>query len=336
MRKRYLFFVMQPYSFDILRPIQKEIAQRGGESAWFLAGKDVSKSSLKTDEKLLSSVQEVKDYNPIAVFVPGNVVPDFFPGAKVQVFHGLEYKKKGHFAIRKFFDLYCTHGPLTTEPFNQLARQHKHFQVIETGWPKLDPYFDFVKPKNPVPTLLYAPTFSPSLSSLPALHKAFKALIDAAQYKVVVKFHPKTQQAWRDLYHELEGKNLHVDHGENLIPLIQQADVVISDTSSAVDESLLLGKPVVTYNNSAPQPALLNFTDAENLPAFIETALNPSAEQKAKIEAYIQQVHPYQDGKSAGRVLDATDQAIAQGLMKKPLNLVRKYKIRKKLKHFCL
>jgi CDP-glycerol glycerophosphotransferase (TagB/SpsB family) len=331
MKKRYLMFVMQPYSYEILRPIQQEIIRRGGEVAWFLAGADVNPSSLTKEERCLTSVEEVKAFNPIAVFVPGNIVPDFFPGAKIQVFHGLEYKKKGHFAIREFFDLYCTHGPLTTEPFNQLAVKHPHFYVIETGWPKLDPYFDFTKNQSDKPTLLYAPTFSPSLSSLPHLAQQFKHLSQSGEYQIVIKFHPKTQQAWRDLYSEIENESLKIDHSDNLVPLIQQADVVISDTSSAVDESLLMGKPVITFNNSSPQSALINFTEPNQFASKIEQALAFDAELKDKIEHYIKQVHPYQDGQSAGRVLDATDEVIKQGLKKKPLNLMRKYKIRKTL-----
>ena len=118
-------FVMQPYSYAILRPLQSAILARGDEVAWFLSGNDVNAASLTEQEHYLSTIEQVKAYKPDAVFVPGNVVPDFIPGAKVQVFHGLEYKKKGHFAIRGFFDLYCTHGPLTTEPFQKLAKKHE-------------------------------------------------------------------------------------------------------------------------------------------------------------------------------------------------------------------
>ena len=107
--------------------------------AWYLNGDAVHSAQLSEDEKQLHSVDAVKAYQPKAVFVPGNVVPDFFPGAKVQVFHGLEWKKKGHFGIRGFFDLYCTHGPITTQRFQQLADKHGYFRVIETGWSKLDP-----------------------------------------------------------------------------------------------------------------------------------------------------------------------------------------------------
>ncbi|MEQ2353082.1 CDP-glycerol glycerophosphotransferase family protein [Pseudoalteromonas piscicida] len=334
MPKHYLFYIEQPYSFAILRPLQNAIRANGDVVKWFLKGKDVNSSSLAPDEAELLSVEDVKAFNPRAVFVPGNVVPDFFPGAKVQVFHGLEYKKKGHFGIRGFFDLYCTHGPITTAPFNQLAQKHGYFSVIETGWPKLDPYFDYTKQENEKPVILYAPTFSPNLTSLEALHAQIKQLAESGKYKVQLKFHPKTKQQWQQMYIELETiSDFEIAGNDNLIPLIQQADVVISDTSSAVDESLLIGKPVITFNNHQPQDALINITDAGKLSEAVEQALNLSHAQSERIELYIQQVHPYRDGKSAERILAATETVIAAGLKRKPLNLLRRYKIRKALNY---
>jgi len=42
-------------------------------------------------------------YNPDVVIVPGNVVPHFWPGLKVQIFHGLGEEKRGHYRITGFF-----------------------------------------------------------------------------------------------------------------------------------------------------------------------------------------------------------------------------------------
>lgn len=336
MPKRYLFFVQLPYSFAILRPLQNAILANGDEVKWFLT-KGAPSAALEADEQQLNTVEEVKAYNPRAVFVPGNVVPDFFPGVKVQVFHGLEYKKKGHFGIRGFFDLYCTHGPLTTKPFQKLANKHGYFKVIETGWPKLDPYFDYQKPVNNKPVILYAPTFSPNLTSLGALYQPLKALVETGRYEVKVKFHPKTSQQFQLQYRKLcELDGFAIADSANLIPLIQQADLVISDTSSAVDESLLIGKPVVTFNNTQPQAALINITEATKLQDAVQVALNLSPDQQLKINNYIEQVHPLRDGQSAARVLAATEQVIATGVQAKPWNIIRRYKVRKALNYMKL
>ena len=278
----------------------------------------------------------MKSYKPIAVFVPGNIVPDFFPGIKVQVFHGLEYKKQGHFVIRDFYDLYCTHGPLTTIPFNKLKEKHKHFEVIETGWPKLDPYVNYQKVNNTKPILLYAPTFSPSLTSATDLIEEIKQLAFSGDYLIKVKFHPKMKPEWKKLYSDFKNENFEICDADNIVPLIQKADVVISDTSSVVDESLIMGKCVITYKNSQPQACLLDFNTPKDLSKMVKQALNLTPEQEMAIKDYVSQVHPYQDGKSALRILQAVDKVIEQGVKKKPLNLIRKYKIRKAMNYMKL
>ncbi|MBS3755630.1 MAG: hypothetical protein KGY56_08020, partial [Desulfobacterales bacterium] len=106
-----ILYASQLYSLSILRPLQNAIIARGEREAWFFDPGIDAAPWLASDERLLLTVSEVKAYNPDAVFVPGNVVPDFFPGLKAQVFQGLAKDfvgKKWHYRIRGFFDLYCT------------------------------------------------------------------------------------------------------------------------------------------------------------------------------------------------------------------------------------
>jgi hypothetical protein len=86
--KRYLMYIEQNYSYAILRPIQEAIWAKGGEVSWFIGGNEANDKLLNSNEKQLLTTEQVKAYNPCAVFVPGNVVPHFFPGVKVGVFHG--------------------------------------------------------------------------------------------------------------------------------------------------------------------------------------------------------------------------------------------------------
>ena len=106
--KRYLFFVSLSYAYPILRPIQSEIWRRGDEVAWFFTSP--CDQYLHEGEKQLKTIKEVMEYNPIAVFTPGNKVYDFFPGVKVQVFHGFSIDKRpgrgDHFRIRGLFEIY--------------------------------------------------------------------------------------------------------------------------------------------------------------------------------------------------------------------------------------
>lgn len=142
--KKYLLFVTLPYAYSILRPLEDEIRRRGDEAAWFV--EPDCPVALRDDEIRLRTVRDVIDYDPIAVFAPGNYIPDFFPGVKVALFHGYAIQKRyetidDHFTIRGWFDLYCTQGPSSTPVFKELERKYGFFRAYETGWPKADVYF---------------------------------------------------------------------------------------------------------------------------------------------------------------------------------------------------
>ena len=173
-----MFYIEHDYSYEILRPLQKEIQKQGDHVCWFLVGRQINNHLSKAEHEL-KTVEEVIEYDPQACFVPGNTIPNFIPGLKVQVFHSLEWKKKTTFRIRDCFDLYCTHGPSTTNTFNILKQKHQHFDVIETGWPKTDALFeaipvDFPEAKGPI--ILYAPTFSTKLTSATELYDSINKL----------------------------------------------------------------------------------------------------------------------------------------------------------------
>lgn len=338
MQQHYLFFIAQNYSFEILRPLQSHIRQQGGEVLWFVYGNEVNVAHFNEDEVYTTEAQQAVDFNPLATYVPGNIVPNFIPGLKVQVFHGLEWKKKGHFVIRGCFDLYCTHGPATTNRFNELAAQHGYFDIIETGWPKLDglftsPSYQWDEQRD-VPTILFAPTFSPSLTAAPALFDEITRLSREKDWQWLVKFHPKMDPDWIAKYRSIQSDKLKVVDDCDVSHVLQAGDVMVSDTSSIIGEFALLGKPAVTLNNSQPGDYLLDISDASQLESSIEQALQPSQELAQHIKGYAQDLHPYDDGQSAKRIYEATQQLLNNGKQapkQMPLNLFRNLKMRKKL-----
>ncbi|MFT5452789.1 MAG: hypothetical protein ACI9N9_002287, partial [Enterobacterales bacterium] len=82
---RYLFYIAHNYSFEILRPLQDEIIKRGDQVRWFTTGNEVNLENFSEKEHRLQSIEEVIAYQPMACFVPGNTIPNFIPGLKVQV-----------------------------------------------------------------------------------------------------------------------------------------------------------------------------------------------------------------------------------------------------------
>jgi len=347
--KRYLFYISQNYSYAILRPIQNLILQRGDSVAWFLEGDEVNPAFLTKEEVQLKTISEVKGFNPDAVFVPGNTVPRFVPGIKVAVFHGFNAGKvnrrgqQDHFNIRNCFDLYCTQGPNTTLPFIELSKEHGHFSVEQTGWSALDPLFELPE-KNAVnfddstkPTVLMCSTFSRALTCAPHLFETVKRISASGKWNWIIQFHPKMPKDVVDKYKSLEGKYLSFVETDNVIPLLQQADVMLCDTSSVLIMFLMQYKPVVTFKNISPKDYLIDVTNEDKVEESIEYALSKPAELMKRIEGFIEETHPYVDGLSSQRVLDAADKLIGgENLPKKskPLNLLRRFKMRKKLNYW--
>ncbi len=258
-KNRYLMYISQNYSYAILRPLQAVICAQGGEVCWFLEGNEVDPKFLRTDEHRLLTIDAIKAWKPDAVFAPANLVPNFIPGLKVAVFHGFAAGKLNHrgrldhFEIRGCFDLYCTQGPNTTQPFEVLAAKHKYFSVKETGWPMLDPLFTptvnnpYIDLSDTRKTLLMCSTFSRKLSCAPHLLTLMESLAAKGNWRILVQFHPKMPSEIVNQYKGIISENLTFVETDNVIPLLQAADVMLCDTSSILEIFLLLRKPVVTF-----------------------------------------------------------------------------------------
>ena len=336
--KKYKLHIARDYSFEILRPLQSEILKRGGECLWFVGNSTVDVSRFSPSEQYVTDPQAIENYESCAVFSPGNTVPGFLKGIKVQVFHGLEWKKKGHFRIRDFFELYCTQGPITTNKFNELGQKHQNFLVRETGWSKLDPLFS-VEPysvETELPVVLYAPTFSEKLTSAIDCFNHIENLVKNNDQFWLIKFHPLMDKEVVARYQDLSYPNLKVVEDHSILPLLNRADIMLSDTSSVIGEFMLLGKPVVTVKNSVPDDSMINVTRPEELARAIKSALSPGEGMLERIQLSNSQLHPYVDGQSSGRILDAVDEMLNGKMPNKklPLNLLRNFKIRKKYNYW--
>ncbi|MGB5325953.1 MAG: CDP-glycerol glycerophosphotransferase family protein [Pseudomonadales bacterium] len=334
---RALFYVEHDYAFAILRPLQREILARGGEVRWLLAGGEADANLLAAEEQRLHSVDAAVTYQPQAVFVPGDRVPGFIPGLKVEVFHGInEDKRGGTYPERGLFDLYCTEGPGRTAMLQPLAEQRGYFRVVETGWIKLDALFEAasepVSRIDPRPHIMFASTFTPRLSSAEVLFDEIKRLVQTGRWRWSLTLHPKMAAGTVARYQELDALDAEYCGPERIIELLCSADVLVCDNSSILQEFLLLKKPVVTHRNRNPQPSMLNIDDAVELESAIETALDAGPALRAAIEAYGASITPFLDGKSSARVFEAAQSMLDAGWQdRKPRNLWRNLKMRRQL-----
>ncbi|HMC01153.1 MAG TPA: hypothetical protein VKN14_08980 [Flavobacteriaceae bacterium] len=345
---RFLIYISYSYALPIGNPLEKEILKRGYEIEWF-SDTDDGKQALQTKDNVLDKIEDVLKYSPDIILTATDNVPDFINAVKVQIFHGFNAEKRPtrinefkHFTIRGFFDLYCTHGPSTTVPFSKLAQKKKFFEVIETGWSKVDPLFPLeAKPKNPLPVIFIASTFTEKLSLAynNAVFQEIERLSKTGKYHFNMVLHPKIPIEIVNKWKSLSGEYFTFYDTTNLIPLFKQADIIFADTTSAIQEFLLQIKPVVSFNHTIEHDYLLNIKDAKMIETAFDKALTYPESLLNYIKAYVNQLHPFKDGKSSKRIIDATLDFLHKDkshLKPKPLNLIRKFKIRKKLNYFTL
>ncbi len=344
--KKYLFYISQNYSFAILRPLQKLLKARGDQVRWFFEGHAVNREYLQADEQTLDSVGQARQFKPDVMIGTANSIPTFIPGLKVCVFHGFDAGKvkpsgeKSHFKIRGCYDLYCTQGPSTTGPFKKNQKKLGYFNVIETGWPALDPLFSpSAVQKNNKPTILFCSTFSKRLSCAAELYDTISKISRNGQWHWLVQFHPKMSPEVVQLYKNLQHEFLSFEETDNIIPLLQQADVMLCDTSSVISMFIVQEKPVVTFKNINPGPHLLDISDSRLLESTLRQALCRPEALMTQIHRHVEQLHPYRDGQSAQRVVRAIDDVLAGKYplnKKKPLNIIRNLKYRKRLGYWGL
>jgi len=345
MNYRFLIYISYEYAIPIGNPLEEEILKRGYSVKWFCDLKK-GKGGLRTKTNLLETIDEVLDYQAHIILTITDKVPDFINALKVQVFHGFNAEKrsfkKDHFRIRGFFDLYCTQGPSTTSVFKLQQKKYKTFDVIETGWSKVDPLFPLIeKEKNNPPTLFIASTFTKRLSLAynDAVFSEIKSLIDLKKYKFIMVLHPKIPNEIVKKWQGLNCDYFTFYETTDLIPLFKQADMMFSDTTSAIQEFMLQEKPIVTFNHHIPKPHLINITNAKEIDSALAKALTYPKNVMDSMKSYNLDLHPYFDGESSKRVIDTSISFLHKDksyLKKKPINLMRKYKLRKQLNHVTL
>jgi CDP-glycerol glycerophosphotransferase (TagB/SpsB family) len=340
---KFLIYISYSYGFPIGKPIYEELKQRNYEVKWFVDTTE-AKQHNPFAANTLDTVEEVLAYEPHIVLTAANVVPDFFPGLKVQIFHGFNAEKrnfrKGHFRIRGFFDLYCTQGPSTTSIFKEKQKEHPHFDVIETGWSKMDAMFPIPeKEGNQRNTILIASTFTKKLSLAfdEELFNKIKILSEKGTFKFMQILHPKLPDDIKSKWKSLQGENFQYHDTTDIIPLMHQADIMLSDTSSVIQEFLLQRKPVVTFRHNIPQDHIINVNEVSKIEEALSYALSYPAKKISLISKYISNIHPYDDGNSSARIVDASILFLHKDksyLKNKPINFARKWKVRRKLGYF--
>lgn len=343
MEYKFLIYFSYRYAIPVGLPLEKEILAHG-HRVWWFADKADGHNAIPEDSNKFDNIQQVVNYRPDIVLCITDMAPYFVRGIKVQIFHGFNAQKrsfrKDHFRIRGVFDLYCTQGPSTTSVFLEQQKKYGNFEVVETGWSKVDPLFPVTKSPHPPPPLIFiASTFTPRLSLAlnEQVYQKISELSKKKKYRFSMVLHPKLPQEVVEKWKKLEGEYFHFHDTTDLIPLFKPADIMFSDTTSAIQEFGLQERPIVTFNHFIPKPYLINVTKVEGIEDALELALTYPENILAELATFNQSLHPYRDGKSSKRIMAASIEFLHKDksyLKNKPLNFVRKYKIRSRLKYY--
>src|SRR5690606_29956614 len=123
--------------------------------------------------------------------------------------------------------------------------------------------------------------------------------------------------------------NFSIAGSDEMLPLLREADAMLTDTSSAAAEFMLLDKPVVAFRNRAPGPHLVTVDEPADLESALASVLEGDDPSREARRGYAQDMHPGRDGRSSERVLDAVQTELARGrdgLRRKPASLLRRFR----------
>ena len=340
-----VLFCTQPYSFLILKPIADELERRGEEFIWYITPELFNEFPYK-QMMHTNSLKYIQEFKSDAIFVPTDDVPYWLRGLKVHIFNSLVEDMDRYLEMVNYFDLYLTPGPHFTEIFEKLSEEH-NFSVVETGWSKLDTLFLIANDDNITwerhkllneysvkHIVLYAPSSNPELTSANKIKDIIVKLSSHKDILFMVLFDEDMDESIVQEYKEVDTKNILILEDYNISKNMHIADLMIGDTSSLVYEFTLLDKPVLTVDTQLKDITWSN-QGASGIYLTLIRTLENSSSIRNKREQTIKNYHPYRDGKSSQRVIDATEQYIKEHGVpeERKVSFFKKLKLKKKFKN---
>jgi len=341
-----ILFCTEQYSFLILKPLADELEERGEEFIWYIIPElfDIFpyKQMMHTN-----SLKYLDEFKADAIFVPTNDVPYWLRGLKVYTFHSLVKDKEAYKEMMNYFDLYLTPGPTFTELFEEASKTNNSFSVIETGWSKLDTLFKIANDDNiswernrllaeygVKSIILYAPSSDMELTSATKLKDIIIKLSSRSDILFMVRFDKDMDSSIVEEYKDIDTPNILILDEDNISKNMHIANILISDTSSLVYEFTLLDKPVLTVDTKLDDISWSN-QSAGGIFLNVSRILENSSVIRNRRENTFKNYHPYRDGQSAKRMIDATQKYIKEHGVptERKVSFFKKLKLKKKYKN---
>lgn len=239
------FFKAYPWHSSILEPI-------------------ASKLFTKVDLCIASLGRELAMQKPdIVVVADAGVIPflkKVMPKAQyIHVCHGLISKNQPQYNY-KHADYICVSSPYVAERLQGLKCTPK-----KEFWTFGLPFMDVLKKEQPIKavkprsslTLLYAPTWNPTLSSADLFSTQLVKNLRGPQesWPIYIKPHPHSFHSspeWIQMWFKLSKEHPNVRllcEDEDLASIALKSDMIISDTSSAPFLFLALNRPILLLRN---------------------------------------------------------------------------------------
>lgn len=187
---------------------------------------------------------------------------DFFSSALfMHVGHGLISKNQTAYHYREA-DFVCVASQHVVERLTGIGHAPRK-RFFATGLIQTDPLFLFGRSREKArrsvcdATVVYAPTWNDSLTSAAMFGDALIEKIrgENNRIRVVIKPHPHinvVRPEWIQMWSQMSQRCVNVDlldPESDLIPTLLEADVMVSDASSAIFHFLALNRPIVLVNN---------------------------------------------------------------------------------------
>jgi len=214
-------------------------------------------------EEILSGERQVNEPRLIVVCDAGIIerLRNIFPTSIfLHVGHGLISKNQAFFHYKQADYICVASKQIAKQLTNKGLTPKKRF--LSTGLVQTDPLFNSkpnqtAKAPGVTKTIIYAPTWNPTLSSAAMLGEELISLIRGSDHSVeiIIKPHPhlfvvnpKIIETWK----RIAGSQANIRFYDEKVDLVQcaiEADLMVSDASSAIFHFLALNRPIVLIDN---------------------------------------------------------------------------------------